>query len=367
MRKEGKATPQNINYGCDRVYICHTFYHVYVAMLKELARGARNEAVLILSTMSNDFDGLKERLEKESLFFAVLLFEEKEDVTSPEVMQYHRDTGSALKNFLQRIRYTKALGRLQEAYVPTDLKQFRSIYVFCDSDPIGYYLNYKKIPYHAIEDGLNSGKLDDQARNSNEGAFALKCLIAKTGLIFIPSGYSRYCVDYEVNDISANPNPPRNIVEVPRRGLHEKLRKEDHEQMVRVFLKDAGGLQEQLREKGEKPRAMILTEPLCDTETRKRLFSDIIKRYEKTHTILIKPHPRDTLPYKELFPDTIVLEGKFPMEVLNDMEQLQLEKVISVITQMEDVDFAKEVVYLGNDFMDAYEAPELHRKNERWV
>lgn len=35
-----------------------------------------------------------------------------------------------------------------------DFKKYQDIYVFCDSDPIGYYLNYKKIHYHAVEDGL---------------------------------------------------------------------------------------------------------------------------------------------------------------------------------------------------------------------
>ena len=58
-------------------------------------------------------------------------------------------------NLFSRMKYTKLYGRLQEPYVPVDLKKYRDIYVFCDSDPIGYYLNYKKIRYHALEDGLD--------------------------------------------------------------------------------------------------------------------------------------------------------------------------------------------------------------------
>ena len=48
----------------DRIYVCHTFYHVYITLLKELnlPRTKRGKATLVLSRMSNDFGNLKERL-----------------------------------------------------------------------------------------------------------------------------------------------------------------------------------------------------------------------------------------------------------------------------------------------------------------
>ena len=65
----------------ERIYVCHTYYHVYVACLKELTlpRAMRGKADLVLSTMSNDFGSLKERAEKSGLFEAVFMFEEKEE------------------------------------------------------------------------------------------------------------------------------------------------------------------------------------------------------------------------------------------------------------------------------------------------
>ncbi|MCR5502932.1 MAG: hypothetical protein K6F53_07975 [Lachnospiraceae bacterium] len=96
-------------------------------------------------------------------------------------MSYHKDTGNSFRNLLQRIRYTKLLGALQEPFVPIDLGAYRDVCVFCDSDPIGYYLNYKKIPYHALEDGLNSGKLDDQARYANRDSWKLKRFLSRLG------------------------------------------------------------------------------------------------------------------------------------------------------------------------------------------
>ena len=53
-----------------RIYICHTFYHVYIACLKELnlpkqgAGAVRGEAALLLSSLSNDFGRVKGKSRK---------------------------------------------------------------------------------------------------------------------------------------------------------------------------------------------------------------------------------------------------------------------------------------------------------------
>lgn len=354
-----------------RVYICHTYYHAYIAVVKELnIRSSKNEseetindkATLILSTMSNDFGALKERAEKTGLFKDIYMFDEKPDTDFPEVMKYHEDKGNLVSNMLQRIKYTRLLGKLQEKNIPVDLKAYDDVYVFCDSDPIGFYLNYKKIKYHAIEDGLNTCLLCDQARVTNKGAFGLKCFMSKLGLIFIENGYGRYCIDYEVNDIKANPNPPKNIVEKNRNEMFAKLTNEDKGIVISIFMEDSQRLMEQLNEKSELGESiLILTEPLCDMNVRKKLFGDIIDKYKDTARVIIKPHPRDLLDYEKEFPDTIVIKGKFPMEVMNDIPNLHVDKLISVITQVDSIKFADEIVYLGFDFLDKYEAPEIHR------
>lgn len=351
-----------------RVYICHTFYHVYVALIKELNMKDehRAEATLVLSTMSNNFGELKDRAIESGVFKDVYMFDEQPDTSSLEVMEYHKDRGNLILNLLQRIKYTKLLGKLQEKYIPVDLKKYDEVYVFCDSDPIGYYLNYRKIHYHALEDGLNSGILDDQARNANQGAWKLKCFMAKMGLIFIENGYSRYCDDFIVNDISANKNPPKNIKEMSFDSLCESLSEEDHQIIVDVFLGKADRLLDQLNAaKYDKPCVMILTEPLCELDVRKQIFKDIIAEYDNEYTIIIKPHPRDLLDYEKEFPDSVVIKDRFPMEVMNDIPGLKVSKLISVITQVNGVRFADEIVYLGLNFLDKYEDPTIHRKEGR--
>ena len=218
----------------ERIYVCHTYYHVYVACLKELTlpRAMRGKADLVLSTMSNDFGSLKERAEKSGLFEAVFMFEEKEEHAFPQLARYHEDHGNLVFNLFSRMIFTKLYGKLQQPYVPVDFKKYQDIYVFCDSDPIGYYLNYKKIHYHAVEDGLDCICYYDTARYDNRGHFGLKAFLAAHNLIFIQNGYSKYCVDMEVNNTSILKYPCSKYIEQPREAMVRRLTQDDLESIV---------------------------------------------------------------------------------------------------------------------------------------
>jgi len=350
-----------------RIYICHTFYHVYISCLKELnlPKEERGNSDLLLSTLSNDFGNLKERAEKSGLFQMVLSYDEKEEGFFPQLSKYHKDRGNLVLNMLARMRFTKLFGKLQAPFVPVDLKRYEDIYVFCDSDPIGYYLNAYKIPYHALEDGLDCIRYYDTARYDNRGHFKLKAWMASKNLIFIQNGYAKYCIDMEVNNISVLPYPCPKYIEKPREELTEGLSDDDKRILVSVFMENLAELEKQLAQCPEdRPRALVLSEPLCDLQTRERIFKDIIRDYCSGCVVLIKPHPRDVLDYNLLFAEHIVIEGKFPMEILNFIPGLAFDKVISVFTVPDAIKFAGEIVFLGEDFMDKYEAPEIHRQNE---
>ena len=97
----------------DRIYLCHTYYHVYVTFLKELKLRAEADpakeagaATLVLSKMSTNFENLKSRVESTGLFVEVLEFDEKREDFFPELAKYREDTGSFLGNLKNRIRFT---------------------------------------------------------------------------------------------------------------------------------------------------------------------------------------------------------------------------------------------------------------------
>lgn len=353
----------------ERIYVCHTYYHVYVTFLKELnlPKEERGQATLVLSKMSTDFENLKDRVEKTGLFAEIIEFDEKREDFFPELAQYRTDRGNIVSNMIARMKFTKRYAQLEAPYVPVDFKEYKDIYVFCDSDPIGYYLNQNKIHYHALEDGLNCLKNFDAARYDNRGHFSLKAFMSsKLNLIFVQNGYGKYCLDMEVNDIAAIAHPCPKYIEKPRQELVDALSQEDKDLILQAFIRDIDALRAQLTESdGIQDKILILTEPLCTLEIREKLFGDLIATYEKEGTIFIKPHPRDVLDYRKVFPGYPVFDGTVPMEMLNFFPEVRFKKVVSVLTEIKAIQFADEAVRLGPDFMDKYEEAALHRQNEQ--
>lgn len=353
----------------DRIYICHTYYHVYVTFLKELAlpKEQKGGATLVLSSLSTDFENLKERVESVGLFEEVIPFAEKRDTDFPELAKYRKDQGNIVKNMIQRIRFTKKYAKLVAPTIPVNLKEYKDIYVYCDADPIGYYLNANRIYYHAMEDGLNCLKNFDAARYDNRGHFALKAFLSeKLNLIFIQNGYGKYCLDMEVNDISAIEHPCHKYIEQSRQELVDRLTREDKDLILKAFIRDKEKLEQQFRDSGHiSDKILILTDPLCTLEIREQIFRDIIAMYEKEGTIFLKPHPRDLLDYRAKFPEYPQFDATVPMEMLNFFPEVRFKKAVAVLTEITGIAFADEVVRLGPDFMDKYEDPLIHRQNEQ--
>lgn len=354
----------------ERVYVCHTFYHVYITVLKELELIAidnktKGKATIVLSKMSIDFGDLQERLEMSQIFDEVYMYDEKLPEEFKELDFFKENQGNIVKNMIARIRFTKLLAKLEAPYVPVDMRMYQDIYVYCDSDPIGYYLNQYKIPYHAIEDGLNCLSIFDAARCDNRGAFPIKVLMSKLNYIFIQNGYGKYCRDMEVNDLSVLKYQYKKYKEVPRDRLVERLNKKEKELLIRLFVKDQEKLQEVLGQvSSTKKKVVILTEPLYDTLTRKKIFRDIIEQYGQKALVVIKQHPRDDLSYEEEFPEYLLIEKTVPMEILNFISEDCFDQVISVLTQLGAITFAKEKIMLGVDFLDKYDEEQYFRMND---
>lgn len=353
----------------ERIYVCHTYYHVYVTFLKELNLPVekRGQATLVLSKMSNNFETFESRVRKTGLFEDVIEYDEKKSDFFPELAKLREDKGNILTNMISRIRFTRQFAALQTPFVPVDFKQYKEIYVYCDSDPIGYYLNQNHIYYHALEDGLNCLKNYDAARYDNRGCFAVKAFLSeKLNLIFIQNGYGKYCLDMEVNDISVLKYGYKKYKQVPREELVAHLTGEDKELILKAFIRDREGLQKQIEESNRiGDKILILTDPLCSLEVRKKIFADLIERYRKEGTVFLKPHPRDVLDYEKEFPDIPHFDATMPMEMLNFIPGIRFKKVVAVLTEIKAIGYADELVRLGADFMDKYEDPLIHRQNEQ--
>lgn len=357
----------------ERIYVCHTFYHVYITFLKEMAlpKEKQGKASLVLSKMSNDFGALKQRIEALNFFEEVFEYDEKREDFFPELAKYKKDRGNIVINMFYRIVFTRKFAKCQAKFVPVDFKQYKDIYVFCDADPIGPYLAMNHIKYHAVEDGLDCLKTLDGARVTNRGHFEMKEKMAEMNLIFMEGGHNKYCIDMEVNNRSVIKYDFYKYKEVPREPLYARLTPEDKEILLKAFVANKEELEARIEEtKAGRESVLILSDPLCDLDTRKKIMDDMLEMFGTASDgsealVFIKPHPRDVLDYKSLYPNCPQFDSKVPMEILNFFDGIHFNKVVSVYTELSAIKFADERIRLEHDFMDKYEAPEVHRHNEK--
>ncbi|MBQ0042447.1 MAG: lipooligosaccharide sialyltransferase [Lachnospiraceae bacterium] len=369
-----------------RIYVCHTLYHVYVSILKELnfqmaeardkvqsveqttcdnrdeaGTGRILRADIALSTVYMDLSEVGEKLKTSGIFENVYSMEEHYAEDFPEIIKYRQNHGNILIHTWNRLKYTKKLGKKQEEFIKIDFRKYQDIYVFCDSDPIGYYLNYKHIYYHAVEDGYNCLKVFDAAHVDNAGHFEFKAKLARMGLIFIQNGYSKYCLDMEVNDKSVFDYEFDKYIEVPRAKLEKQLGAAERKKILDIFLPDAEEISRQLS--GCDDCILFLTEgyPGDRPDIREKICEDILRDYCQGKKVVIKPHPRDDVDYATKFGQCIVIRGKFPIEVLNFIDGIHFSLALSIITSaLDNINFVDEKRNLGPAFYDAYEPAEKH-------
>lgn len=352
-------------------------YHVLVSLMKELniRDDERGKADIALSTVFMDFGPLKDRLADSKVFANVITLVEKRCDEFPEVAKYKENHNNILKHMINRIIFTKKMGKLQDRFIDIDFKKYKDIYVYCDSDPIGYYLNYHHIKYHAVEDGLDCLSKFDAAHFDNAGHFKLKAFMASINLIFIQNGYSKYCMDMEVNDDSYFDYKFKKYKVVSRKALENGLKPEEKDTIVKVFIEDAEAIKDKLR--NAEDCILFLTEAYPGggdeaKDIRKRISDEILKDYckisldgnvnaEEPH-VIIKPHPRDDVDYESIYPMCTTIHGKFPIEVLNFMEGIHFTKAISIITSaLDGMDFVSDKINIGPHLYDKYEPVEKHR------
>ncbi len=293
------------------VCICHTLYHVYIALLKQFMH-AINADIVLVDTIP-DVEALSLRLRAESVFANVITIRRKNVFV---------DSPSFHFNYLY-IRIASNKVRKKMAF----LDKYDNVSIFNDYTEVGAYLNFVGIPYHLIEDGCDCYKKTDQYAAHGKARAVKRFLKKRFG---IPSGLAegKCIIDIEVNDardLRTRLNLP--VIEIPRRELMELPSEGQIAQLFRVF--DAEDLK-----KIKDNSAIILTEPLWEKGVTKR-GHHTVEYYAKIAACLevtacyIKPHPRDGTDYSSVFSKDNIIDKNLPIELLNYLGSKRLAVAVS--------------------------------------
>lgn len=290
------------------IYICHTLYHVYIALLKTYeSKSAQPADVMLVSTIPSA-ESLYERLYHEHEFGKIMLL--RRDDVFLDTHSYHANRVYAKTHLAVLDKRLKALA------------DYEDVYLFNDYTELGAYLNLRRIKYHLIEDGLDCYKATDQYAAHGKAQPA-KRFLRRFFDIPLGLGWGPGVIDLEVNDshdLKTDLKFP--VVEVPRSELYAVPSKEQVAQLFRIF--DADELNHL-----SPGSALILTDPLWElgvvssSEENVKLFSRMAKALGAVDCY-VKPHPRDDSDYSAAFPVDRIVGKTMPIELLNYLSDERL-------------------------------------------
>lgn len=283
------------------LYICHTAYHLLIALVRALRAGG-GQAVW-LSEQLPDAEALAASHKLDGIFSEVCVLHESRwqgTVTGP------------LAHIRNRRAYEKA-----GAGPVLDKHAYHTIYISNDWSAVGRYLQDCRAPYTLCEDTLG-GTLDPDQHLLDEQRTAPDFKARREGQGYLYWGDSPVCQAVESEDATQCVLfPPEKLLTFSKAELLESLSDEEKAAVRRVFL---------TRPLPDDPavfsRATLLLprsfvdDGRMDQDTQNRMFQAVAKQYDDG-PLFIKTHPRDTTDYGALFPDAVVLERTMPSEVLN--------------------------------------------------
>ncbi len=287
------------------LYICTTYYHVYVLLLKRLTGKQIKCDVVICNDIVNG-EKLKDNLILSGLFRYVWFVDQ---TVLPE------DKG---KNRLDRILFQhKRRAKAIRNILPFKINEYKDIYIFHDDTALGRYLNDEKMMYHLVEDSYNFFQhIKDTPQAIHIRKRNWKYWFAKLlNVGYFPMGESKYVLDIEVNEnknLQINGKP---IVEISRDAMRSNLSKEDKKVIYNIFgCPKFPDIKDNI--------AVLLTQPfyldgVCDEAKQYAMYNYIIKDLShKGYNVIMKPHPRDLMDYSAC--NVFVTERYYPIEILAD-------------------------------------------------
>lgn len=327
-----------------KLYICHTPYHLLIAIVKQLIEKNRSDLVLCREELIGE--DVIYRLKNHNIFDNIFSYHNLDSrrelrKRAREVLVHRREMNHEIEQALHMT--------LQ------DLKKY-DIYIFTDNSTFGYWLNMNGIKYHLLEDGLNCFKLFKHSKDYSTIERIQKLLRQLLRVDFAFWGESANYISIEVNDVDGiQINHKEKLIEIPRRDLFHQLSETDRNTIRDIFL----GQDTVLLENGQTLSTLVITEPLSEDfvvshEIKLKIYRYLIDTYG-VGQVFIKPHPRDTDLY-ENFQDCVVISRKnVPLEVLDFSMDFSLKRAITCSsTSIQELENVEEKIIMGVDWIDQF-------------
>ena len=308
----------------DRLYICHTPYHVLMACEYALADAkeegsadSRRQSILLMDSVGN-FEIYAERLRNSGLFDRVFTVRHSEAFAS-------RTNTSFYKTLLLLYLSKGPLHRLDFLF------DFDEHFIFNDHRDIGALLHRYRIPYHLLEDGRDCFKRFDQNNLPTANRPFLRKMLKKIFNVPIGMGDSPYCLDIQVNSCEAlKTSVSKPVVERPKDALEAAMDEKDREVLGQVFPVPA-------IDSSRDYAVLVLTSPMeahgeeWNEERQLAYYRDVVEQYPKGD-VFLKPHPRDAVDYQSIAGSCRIIDKSIPVEVLNLNPKISFDYAVAYLS-----------------------------------
>ena len=318
------------------IFICQTYYHLLIAVLLNIKDEKKNDLII--------FGEINDRVIKDKQTTDKLI---KSNIFNKiEIIDC-----SDLKKQKTHKRVLTTISRIKRDSTIKRISNYNEIYIFNDLSSIGKVINRKNVKYNLIEDGRSCFNEKHYKKIISQQGL-LKRIIKKILFGYSFMGESKNIKKIFVNDLE-DTYFNQNIEECNLDNLIEGLGEEEKLKVVGIFLDNE--IKEYISNS-----VIVLTQPffmdgiLKSEQDQLQLYKDIIDS-EKYSTPFLKLHPRDTLNYEKIISKEKIIQGDFPIEIINLIPDLRIKKVISVSsTATKSIGNCEENIVLGWDYLEKY-------------
>lgn len=321
-----------------KLYICDYPYSFFSALIK-VASG--NEiADILLSDSLKDMEKIVVPLEKSGFFRKVYFFKDTFSKTTSKILPHSavhmNDNKGKLIQFYHLfagfLLILKVSRKAKKIMLPISLPGKYNEIIYNDRmSTLMFCLNSNKIPYSAMEHGKNIWK---QKPNSELLKMKVFYYLEKLKLNCGINCYTEACNKIYVTDMNGIYGiPPNTMVEEWNIDFAISMLSTEIKNKIYQLYADSYGLNLNF----EKTYNLLLTAPLfqdsmvSSIEQQKQFYLDQTNLYfNPKNELLIKPHPRDSFNYKEIFPNAIIIDSSIAAEVLSFSQFLKLDTVLTL-------------------------------------
>ena len=319
-----------------RIYICSTVYHLLIAIIKQLLYTV--DADLIICREDNIDSETLSRIKSYNIFNNVIAYKDIE--TKGYFLHWKEKFLYGNKKALKYYELTSGLS--------FDYFRNKDIYMFNDNSFWGQWFCRTKKGYHLLEDGLDHYIINPSTSLETTKFIYLNKLF---GTYNGHHGNSVHMIDLEVNKKDGvHLKKNTKIIECPRNKLFESLSNKQKQTLLELF-----GVPQNLFIE-EQTSTLLLPQPLAEDgivshQKKIDIYSFLIQNYSRG-ALYIKPHPRETENYANIFPQSKIIPfSKIPLELLDLLPNFRFTYGITAFsTSLTNLNNIKNKIFMGYDW-----------------